>query len=142
MTQKRDIITGLDVGTTKICALVAEREENGDIRILGVGTYPSRGLRKGEVINITEAVASIEKAVSQAENICEFEVTSVIAGITGSHIQSFNSRAVLPVANPSIGVTRKDMFRAIDAAQAVPLPAIGRFSMSSRRNSQSMIEKE
>ena len=122
MTQKRDIITGLDMGTTKICALVAEREENGDIRILGVGTHPSRGLRKGEVINITETVDSIEKAVSQAENICEFEVTSVIAGITGSHIQSFNSRAVLPVANPSVGVTRKDMFRAIDAAQAVPLP--------------------
>ncbi|MFH1039315.1 MAG: cell division protein FtsA [PVC group bacterium] len=122
MSKHRDIIAALDVGTTKICLLVAERVENGDIRILSAGTQPSRGLRKGEVINVAQTVDSIEKTFSQVENICEVEISSVFAGITGSHIQSYNSRAVLPVANPAVGVTEKDMLNAIEAARSVALP--------------------
>ncbi len=122
MPKDREIIAGLDVGTTKVCVLVAERDESGDIRVLGVGTHPSRGLRKGEVVNIPDTVESIEKAIAQAENICEFEIKSVYAGITGGHIESFNSRAVLPITNPANGVTEKDMNNAVDAARAIPLP--------------------
>lgn len=102
--------------------IVAEQTDDGDIRILGVGTHPSRGLRKGEVINVNQTAESIRAAVDKAENICEFEIGSVYTGITGEHIESFNSRAVIPVANPAVGVTEKDMVRAGKAAQAVALP--------------------
>ncbi len=122
MAKNRDIIAGLDVGTTKICMLVAERVEDGDIRILGAGSQPSRGLRKGEVINVAQTVESIEKTIAQVENICEFEIQSVYAGVTGSHIESFNSRAVLPVLNPTVGVTEKDMISATEAARSLALP--------------------
>lgn len=122
MRKKRKIIAGLDVGTTKICVIVAEQFDSGDIRILGVGTHPSRGLRKGEVINVNQTAESIRAAVDKAENICEFEIGYVFTGISGEHIESFNSRAVIPVANPSVGVTEKDMVRAGKAAQAIALP--------------------
>ena len=122
MTKKRKIIAGLDVGTTKICVIVAEQADNKDIRILGVGIHPSHGLRKGEVINVNQTAESIRAAVDKAENICEFEISSVYAGIAGGHIESFNSRAVILIANAVVGVTEKDMIRAGKAAQTVALP--------------------
>lgn len=122
MTKTRNIIAGLDVGTTKICVIVAEQDDNSEIRLLGVGIHPSRGLRKGEVINVNQTAESIRAAVDKAENICEFEIASVYAGIAGGHIESFNSRAVIPISNPAVGVTEKDMIRAGKAAQTVALP--------------------
>lgn len=123
MAAKRETVVGLDVGTTKICALVGEADDRGDIRILGVGTQPSsHGLRKGEIVNVANTIEAIEKAVAQAEQICGFEVNSVFAGISGCHIESFNSRAVIPLAKPTIGVTEKDISRAIESAQAVAIP--------------------
>ncbi len=123
MVPRTEAIVGLDVGTTKICALIAEVDDRGEIRVLGVGSHPSsHGMRKGEVINVANTVEAIEKAVAQAEQICGFEVGSVFAGISGCHIKSFNSRAVVPVAKPKVGVTEKDITRAIEAAQAVAVP--------------------
>ena len=122
MNKRRNIVAGLDVGTTKICVIVAEQTGSGDIRILGVGLSPSRGLRKGEVINVNQTAESIRAAIDKAENICEFEIGSVYTGIAGGHIESFNSRAVIPIANSAVGVTEKDMIRAGKAAQTVALP--------------------
>lgn len=122
MRNNKDIVVGLDVGTSKVCALVAEADEGGDIRIIGVGTHPSHGVRKGEVVNVENTIESIEQAVAQAEQICGIEVKSIFAGITGGHIESFNSRALVPVARPTVGITEKDIARAIEAAQAVAIP--------------------
>ena len=120
MSQKGEIIAGLDVGTTKICLLVGERTGDDGMRVLGVGSQPSSGLRKGEVVNVARTVESIEKTLAQVENTCELRIGSVYVGITGAHVESFNSRAILPIVNPSTGVTRKDMTSAIAAATPSP----------------------
>ncbi len=121
MSQKEEIVAGLDVGTTKICLLIGERTGEGEIRVLAVGTKPSLGLRKGEVVNVGQTVESIQKALDQAESLCEEKIDSVCVGITGSHVDSFNSRAILPVLNPAAGVTRRDMAAAVAQASKVPL---------------------
>ncbi len=123
MSQSGEIVAGLDVGTTKICLLVGERTVDDEIRVLGVSSRPSEGLRKGVVVNVARTVASIEKTLEQVENSCEVKIGRVYAGVTGDHVESYNSRAILPIANPSRGVTRKDMQSAVEAAGRVSLPA-------------------
>jgi cell division protein FtsA len=122
MSQKGEIIAGLDVGTTKICLLVGERTGNDELRVLGVSSQPSSGLRKGEVVNVDRTVESIQKTLAQVEDTCELKIGSVYVGITGAHVESFNSRAILPIGNPAAGVTRKDMTGAVAAASRVSLP--------------------
>ncbi|MEA1927800.1 MAG: cell division protein FtsA [Candidatus Auribacterota bacterium] len=122
MQQNREIVVGLDIGTTKICVMIAELVDSGSIRIIGVGNHPSRGLKKGKIVNIMQAVESIRSAVDKAENTCGFQINTVYAGITGDHIESFNSRAVLPVANPSVGVTEKDIINTSQSAGSVAIP--------------------
>jgi cell division protein FtsA len=113
------LLVGLDIGTTKICAIVAEPTENG-IDVIGIGTHPSRGLRKGVVVDIEATVDSIKHAVEEAELMADCEITSVYAGIAGGHIDGMNSHGVVAVKERE--VTDNDVRRVIDAAKAVAIP--------------------
>jgi cell division protein FtsA len=119
MARKDDLLVGLDIGTTKICAIVAEPTENG-IDVIGLGTHPSRGLRKGVVVDIEATVDSIKHAVEEAELMADCEITSVYAGIAGGHIDGMNSHGVVAVKDGE--VTDNDVRRVIDAAKAVAIP--------------------
>jgi len=114
-----ELIVGLDIGTTKICAVVGEVNPEG-IDIVGIGTHPSAGLRKGVVVNIETTVESIKKAVEEAELMANCEITSVYVGIAGSHIQGFNSHGIVGVKGAEIN--QRDIDRVIDAARAVAIP--------------------
>lgn len=119
MPSKEDLLVGLDIGTTKICAVVGE--VTGDrVNIVGVGTHPSVGLRKGVVVNIEATVESIKKAVEEAELMAGCEISSVYTGIAGGHIAGFNSRGVVGIKGPEI--IPQDVERVIDAARAVAIP--------------------
>ena len=115
-----ELIVGLDIGTTKICAVVGEPAENG-IDIIGIGTSPSKGLRKGVVVNIDETVQSIRKAVEEAELMAGCEISNVYAGIAGSHIKGVNSHGVIAIKGGG-EVTQQDVERVIEAAKAVAIP--------------------
>ncbi len=117
--KKENIIVGLDVGTTKISAIVGEVNDNG-VEIIGVGTQPSRGMRKGVVINIDATVESIRKAVEEAELMAGAQITSVYCAIAGSHIRGFNSHGIVAVKNRE--VQESDVKRVLDAARAVAIP--------------------
>ncbi|MAJ61504.1 MAG: cell division protein FtsA [bacterium TMED88] len=119
MARKDELIVGLDIGTTKICAIVAEQTDSG-IDVVGIGTHPSRGLRKGVVVDIDATVASIKQAVEEAELMADCEITSVYAGIAGGHIRAFNSHGVVAVKDRE--VRESDVKRVIDAAKAVAIP--------------------
>lgn len=119
MARKDELIVGLDIGTTKICAVVAEPSVNG-VDVVGIGTHPSRGLRKGVVVDIDATVASIKQAVEEAELMADCEITSVYAGIAGGHIRAFNSHGVVAVKDRE--VRESDVKRVIDAAKAVAIP--------------------
>ena len=119
MSRSNDLIVGLDIGTTKICVIVAERTENG-VDVVGVGTHPSRGLRKGVVVDIDATVSSIKHAVEEAELMADYEIASVYAGIAGGHIRGFNSHGVVAVKDRE--VREGDVKRVIDAAKAVAIP--------------------
>jgi cell division protein FtsA len=114
------IVVGLDVGTTKICAVVAAVDDGAKCEIIGIGTTPSKGLRKGVVINIDSTVDSIKKAVEEAELMAGVPIQGVYAGIAGGHIKGFNSHGVVAVKTRE--VSKKDVERVIDAAQAVAMP--------------------
>lgn len=116
---QENLIVGLDIGTTKICCVVGEASGR-DIHIIGIGTHPSVGLRKGVVVNIESTVESIQKAVEEAELMAGCEISSVYAGIAGGHITGFNSRGIVAIKGPEI--TPGDVERVIDAARAVAIP--------------------
>ena len=99
--KKENLIVGLDIGTTKICAIVGNVTEDG-IDIVGIGTSPSSGLRKGVVINIESTVASIRKAINEAELMAGCEIKSVYAGIAGGHIKGINSQGVIAIKNREV----------------------------------------
>ena len=119
MQGHENIVVGLDIGTTKICAVVGE-VSNDDISIIGIGTSPSIGLRKGVVVNIESTVDSIKKAVEEAELMAGCEISSVYAGIAGGHIRGFNSQGVIAIKNRE--VNKEDIRRVIDAAKALAIP--------------------
>lgn len=119
MAKKDDIIVGLDVGTTKVCAIVGEETPEG-LEVIGIGSHPSKGLRKGVVVNIETTVQSIKKAVEEAELMAGCEINRVYAGISGGHIRAFNSHGVIAVRDTEI--TKSDVDRVIEAAQAVAIP--------------------
>jgi cell division protein FtsA len=114
-----ELIVGVDIGSTKICAVVGEVNPDG-IDIVGVGTHPSVGLRKGVVVDIESTVNSIKKAIEEAELMAGCEITSVYAGIAGGHIKGFNSYGIVAVKGEE--VTERDIDRVIDAARAVAIP--------------------
>ncbi|MBW1914014.1 MAG: cell division protein FtsA [Deltaproteobacteria bacterium] len=115
-----EIIVGLDIGTTKICAVVGEIVPGGEIEIIGIGSHPSEGLRKGVVINIEKTVNSIKEAIEEAETMAGCEISSVYVGIAGGHIKGFNSHGVIALKERE--VTKKDLERVIEAASAVAIP--------------------
>ncbi|MFC1532714.1 cell division protein FtsA [Thermodesulfobacteriota bacterium] len=114
-----EIIVGLDIGTTKICAVVGEIVPGG-VEIIGIGSHPSEGLRKGVFINIEKTVNSIKEAIEEAETMAGCEISSVYAGIAGGHIKGFNSHGVIALKERE--VTKKDLDRVIEAASAVAIP--------------------
>src|SRR5271154_775679 len=118
---KGDIIVGLDIGTTKICAIVGELSPDaGQIDIIGIGTHPSKGLRRGAVVNIEATVESIRQTIEQAELMAGCEITTVYTGIAGGHIKGFNSQGIVAVKDKE--VREADVARVIDAAKAVAIP--------------------
>jgi len=116
---EENIIVGLDIGTTKICAVVGEMVD-GSINIIGMGSHPSEGLRKGAVVNIDATVKSIKKAVQEAEFMAGCEISSVYVGIAGGHIKGFNSHGI--IATKGREITQQDVDRVIEAASAVAIP--------------------
>ncbi|SDN61155.1 cell division protein FtsA [Desulfonauticus submarinus] len=119
MARDNNLVVGLDLGTTKICCVVGEVTEDG-VDVIGIGTSPSTGLRKGVVVNIDQTVRSIQRAVEEAELMAGREIHSVYTGIAGSHIKGFNSHGVIAVKGGE--VSSKDVDRVIDAAKAVAIP--------------------
>ncbi len=115
-------IVGLDIGTTKISVIIGEIDQNRSLKIVGVGTSPSDGLRKGVVINIDKTVKSIQRAVEEAELMAGVDVESVYVGIAGDHIKSINSRGVIAVSRNDNEITPQDVARVIEAARAVAIP--------------------
>lgn len=113
-------IVAIDVGTTKICVLVAQLDPMGRLDVIGMGYNPSEGLKKGVVVNIGKTVESIKKAVEQAEAMTGVPIESAIVGISGGHIRSFNSKGVVAIKNKE--VTQEDIDRVIEAAEATPIP--------------------
>jgi len=116
-----NLIVGLDIGTSKVVAIVGEVTADGEIDIIGIGTQPSRGLKKGVVVNIESTVQSIQRAVEEAELMAGCQIRSVYAGIAGSHIRSINSHGIVAIKDKE--VTAADVERVIDAAKAVAIPA-------------------
>jgi cell division protein FtsA len=117
--ERGELIVGLDIGTTKICAVVGEIRD-GQVDVIGVGLHPSDGLRRGVVVNIESTVASIRSAVDDAEKMAGCEISAVFVGIAGSHIKGFNSRGLVPIRHQDIN--QDDIDRVIDAARAVHIP--------------------
>ena len=119
---KGEIRVGLDIGTTKIAAVISRGEEDGMPAIIGVGTSPCEGLRRGVVINLEKTVEGITKAVTDAERMAGVEVQEAYVGIAGDHVKSLNSRGVIAVSRSDHTITEKDIERVIEAATAIRLP--------------------
>ncbi|MCE3045313.1 MULTISPECIES: cell division protein FtsA [Legionella] len=118
---EKNIITGLDIGTSKVVALVGEVSSDGTIEVIGIGRHPSRGLKRGVVVDIEATVNSIQRAVQEAELMAGCEVRTVYAGIAGSHIRSLNSHGIVAIRDQE--VSQADVERVIEAAKAVAIPA-------------------
>jgi len=117
----KNLIVGLDIGTSKVAAIVGEVSPDGDMEIVGIGHHPSRGLKKGVVVNIESTVQSIQRAVEEAELMAGCQIKSVYAGIAGSHIRSLNSNGIVAIRDKEVAAG--DVDRVIDAARAVAIPA-------------------
>jgi len=120
-TPDKNLITALDLGTSKVVALIAELKDDDQINIIGVGVQPSRGLKKGVIVNIDSTVQAIQKAMEDAEHMADCQVSTVCVGIAGSHVNSMNSTGVVAIRDQE--VTPADVERVVDAAKAVAIPA-------------------
>jgi cell division protein FtsA len=118
---ERSLIVGLDIGTSKVVAIVGEVQADGTLEVIGIGSHPSRGLKKGVVVNIESTVQSIQRAVEEAELMAGCEIHSVYTGIAGSHVRSLNSHGIVAIRDKE--VTEADRLKVIDAARAVAIPA-------------------
>ncbi|MBD3272757.1 cell division protein FtsA [Candidatus Dependentiae bacterium] len=114
-----NVFTAIDIGTTKICVLIATNTPNGDIELIGIGQHPSYGLKKGVVVNIAKTVDSISQALKKAEDMAGCKVEYATVGISGGHIQSLNSTGIVAIKNKDI--SQEDVDRVIEAAKAVPI---------------------
>ena len=119
--ENKEFIVGLDIGTTKVVALVAEITPEGGLNIIGMGSQDSRGLRKGVVVNIEETVATISRVMQEVELMADCKIKDVYTGIAGSHIRSFNSNGMVAIKDKE--VTPADIERVIETARAMPIPA-------------------
>ncbi len=118
---EKNLLVGLDIGTSKVVAIVGEVSAEGQLEVIGLGSHPSRGLKKGVVVNIESTVQSIQRAIEEAELMAGCEIHSVYAGIAGSHIRSLNSHGIVAIRDNE--VVNNDVERVIDAARAVAIPA-------------------
>jgi len=118
---ERNLIVGLDIGTSKVAAIVGELTSEGRVEVIGIGSTASRGLKKGVVVNLESTVQSIQRAVEEAELMAGCQIRSVFAGIAGSHIRSLNSHGIVAIKDKE--VTQYDIDRVIDSARAVAIPA-------------------
>jgi len=116
------IVVGVDIGTSKIVCIIVRAEEEA-VNVLGVSEVPSRGVKKGQIVDIKEAVEAINNSLDGAERMAGYSVSHIVASIGGSHIESQNSRGVVAVSSPQGEVTERDLDRVIDAAKAVSLPS-------------------
>ncbi len=123
MARKERYLVGLDVGTSKVAALVGELVDAQNLDVVGLGVAESKGIRRGVVVNLEAAVESIKKAIEEAELMAGVEIDSVYLGLSGPHVKGFNSRGVVAVAGKNREINREDVRRAIDAAKAVALPS-------------------
>ena len=117
----KDLVVGLDIGTSRIIALVADLDQEGRLNVIGVGSQESRGLKKGAVVNIEEAVHTISRVIQEVELMADCKVSHVYTGIAGSHIKSFNSNGMVAIKDKE--VTQADVERVIETARAMPIPA-------------------
>lgn len=118
-----DPIVAIDVGTTKVCTLIAERnEESGRLRIIGMGVAPSRGLRKGVIVNAEEATAAIRASKEKAEHLSGYMIEGAYVSVAGDHISSLNSKGVVSISHGGRGITADDVQRVIDSARAIAIP--------------------
>jgi len=122
VARKERYVVGLDVGTSTVCAVVAEGLDDGGLDIVGIGVAESRGIKRGVVVNLEAAVESIKRAIDEAELMAGVEIDTVHLALSGPHVKGFNSRGVIAVAGKTREITRDDVRRAIDAAKAVALP--------------------
>ncbi len=122
MAQATRVYAGLDIGTTKISCIIADQNAAGEMRILGVGNAPSDGLRRGAVVDLEKTVASVSKAVEEAERMAGVQAKGVHAGIAGDHIRSLNSRGVVVVGRKDNEIAAADVSRVIEAAKAIAIP--------------------
>ncbi len=118
---EQNLIVGLDIGTSKVAAIVGELTDEGQIEVIGIGSHPSKGLKKGVVVNLESTVQSIQRAIEEAELMAGCRITSVYAGIAGSHISSLNSHGIVAIKDKE--VVQNDVDRVIDSARAVAIPA-------------------
>ena len=118
---EKNLIVGLDIGTSKVVAIVGEITPDNEVEIIGLGSHPSRGLKKGVVVNIESTVQSIQRAIEEAELMSGCQIHSVYAGIAGSHVRSLNSHGIVAIRDKE--VVPADVERVIDAARAVAIPA-------------------
>lgn len=122
MAKNEKYIVGIDIGTTKICCVIAEMKGESRLEIVGVGNVPSRGMRKGVVVNLEETVKAIKMAVEEAELMSGVAVEKAFVGMAGGHIRSFNSRGVVAVSGREKSISKDDIKRVIDHAEAVSIP--------------------
>jgi len=115
-------IVGIDVGSSKVCTLVGEVDDEGDVHVIGVGQVRSRGVRKGVVVNVTDATASIAASVEKAERTSGYEIERAYVGLSGTHVSSLNSRGVVGISRRESGITVEDVDRVLDAAHAIAVP--------------------
>jgi len=118
---EKELIVGLDIGTSKVVAIVGEVQDDGELEVIGFGSHPSRGLKRGVVVNIEATVNSIQRAVEEAELMAGCEIQSVYTGIAGSHVRSLNSHGIVAIRDSEVSTS--DVDRVIDAARAVAIPA-------------------
>src|SRR6478672_11959696 len=122
MARRERYVVGLDVGTSKVAAIVGEMMDDGTVDIIGIGLADSKGIRRGVVNNVDTAAEAIKKALDEAELTAGVEIDTVYLALSGAHVKAFNSRGVVAVAGRNREITREDVKRAIDAARAVALP--------------------
>ena len=115
-------IVGIDVGGSKVCTLVGAVDEDGTLRVIGVGQVPSQGVRQGVVVNVADATASIAASIEKAERTSGYDIEFAYVGISGTHISSLNSRGVVGISHREHGITMEDVDRALDAAYAIAVP--------------------
>src|SRR5437660_7585386 len=116
-------VVALDIGTSKVCVLVGEVTDRGQLEIIGKGTAPMKGTRRGNIINLDQAIEAIKKAIDEAEVMAGLQIESVYVGVAGDHIRSVNSRGVVSVTGKHREISREDIDRVIEASKSINIPA-------------------